>query len=198
MNKKLIIQLILSFIIVLFVSLFYFQYISKENTKITEKQEDTNLNLKKESSNNIIENIKYVVDDKFGNKYLITAEYGEILEENASLILLENVKAILKFDNREEITIKASSALYNILDYDTNFKKNVFIDYGEHKMNCDYIDLLFKEQKIKLYDNVRYNNLNTNLLADKMEIDLFSKNTKIYMKDANKKIKIIYKDNGNY
>ena len=126
------------------------------------------------------------------------AEYGEILEEDSSLILLENVEALLKFDNHEEITIKASSALYNILDYDTNFKKNIFIDYGEHKIGCDYIDLLFKEQKIKLYDNVKYNNLNTNLLADKMEIDLLSKNTKIYMKNANKKIKIIYKDNGNY
>lgn len=198
MNKKLIIQLILSFIIILFISLFYLQYISIENTRIIKNQDKTNLNLEKKSSNNIIENIKYVVDDQFGNKYLITAEYGEILEEDSSLILLENVEALLKFDNHEEITIKASSALYNILDYDTNFKKNIFIDYGEHKIGCDYIDLLFKEQKIKLYDNVKYNNLNTNLLADKMEIDLLSKNTKIYMKNANKKIKIIYKDNGNY
>jgi hypothetical protein len=33
--------------------------------------------------------------------------------------------------------------------------------------------------------------LNTNLQADKVEIDLISKNSKIFMNDSSKKIKIV-------
>jgi len=197
MNKKILIQLILLLIIILLLGLFYFKHIFKEGQEVSKKQEITNLNLDNGSSN-IIENIKYIVDDKFGNKYLIEAEYGEILPNDANLILMHNVRASLRFADREEITVKAFSALYDVSNYETQFKKNVHVEYGEHKITCANMDFLFNDQKIKLYNNINYNSLNTNLLADEMEIDLISKDTKIYMKNNNKKIKIIYKDNGNY
>ena len=197
MNKKIIVQVILLSVIVFFTSLFYFQYIFKKNEDVSQKQDAPNLSIDSNSSN-IIKSIEYVVDDKFGNKYLITAEYGEILENDNNLILMQNVKAFLNFNDEKEVIIRSSSALYNISEYDTKFKKDIYIEYGEHKIYCDRMDFLFNEQKIKLYDNINYDNLNTNLLADKMEIDLLSKNTKIYMKNDNKKIKITYKNNGNY
>lgn len=197
MSKKLLIQLILLSIIILLLGLFYLNHILKDNPKVVEKPEINNLNIDSGSSN-IIENIKYVVDDKLGNKYLIEAEYGEILEDNTNLILMYNVRALLRFSDREEIRVKAFSALYDVANYDTKFKKDVLVEYGEHKINCSKMDFLFKIQKIKLYGNINYNSLSTNLLADEMEIDLVSKDTKIYMKNNKKKIKIIYKDNGNY
>ena len=196
MKKKILIQVILLLVAVLFISLFYFQYIFKKSEDVSQKQDVPYLNIDSNSSN-IIKSIEYVVDDKFGNKYLITAEYGEILENDNNLILMQNVKAFLNFNDEEAVTITSSSALYNISEYDTKFKKNIYIEYGEHEIYCDRLDFLFNEQKIKLYDNINYDNLNTNLLADKMEIDLLSKNTKIYMKNDNEKIKITYKDKNN-
>ena len=196
MNKKTLIQLILLLAIILLLGIFYFKYISLDSSEISKKQEINNSTLEKETTN-LIKNIKYVVDDEFGNNYLIRAEYGEILDDN-NFILMHNVKAFLNFNRSEEITIEAVSALYNVLDYDTKFKGDILVKYSEQEISCQKIDFLFKNQKINLYDNINYNNLNTSLLADKIEIDLVSQNTKIYMKNSNKKIKMVYKDNGNY
>ena len=197
MNKKIITQLILFFIIILFISLVYFKYFLKTQEESSQLQKlNPSLNLDKNSSNSI-ENIEYVSKDSFGNTYIIKAKYGKILDENSNLILMRNVDAIIIFNNREKIIISASSATYNIVNYDTNFKENIFIEYAEHKITCNSIDLLFNDNKIKLYDNINYNNLNTDILADIIEIDLLTKDSKIYMNNQNKKIQVIHKNNVN-
>ena len=197
MNKKIITQFILFFIILLFTSLFYFKYFLKIQEKSFQLEEVvSSLNLDVNSSN-IIENIKYISEDNLGNKYIIKAKYGEILDEDSDLILMKNVDALIISDNREEIIISASSATYNIINYDTNFKKNIIIKYAEHKIICDSTDLLFNDHKIKLYDNISYNNLNTDILADIIEINLLTKDLKIYMNNQNKKIQVIHKSNAN-
>ena len=197
MNKKIITQLILFFIIILFISLVYFKYFLKTQEESSQLQKlNPSLNLDKNSSNSI-ENIEYVSKDSFGNTYIIKAKYGKILDENSNLILMRNVDAIIILNNREKIIISASSATYNIVNYDTNFKENIFIEYAEHKITCNSIDLLFNDNKIKLYDNINYNNLNTDILADIIEINLLTKDSKIYMNNQNKKIKVIYKSDVN-
>ena len=197
MNKKIITQLILFFIILLFTSLFYFKYFLKIQEKSFQLEEVvSSLNLDVNSSN-IIENIKYISEDNLGNKYIIKAKYGEILDENSDLILMKNVDALVISNNHEEIIIRASSATYNIINYDTNFRENIIIKYAEHKIICDSTDLLFNDHKIKLYDNISYNNLYTNILADIIEINLLTKDLKIYMNNQNKKIQIIHKNNVN-
>ena len=197
MNKKIIIQLILFFIILLFISLVYFKYFLKTQEESSQLQKlNPSLNLDKNSSNSI-ENIEYVSKDSFGNTYIIKAEYGKILDENSNLILMRNVDAIIISNNNEKIIISASSATYNIVNYDTNFKDEIIIEYSEHNITCDRLDLLFNDHKIKLYDNISYNNLNTDILADIIEINLLTKDSKIYMNNQNKKIKVIYKSDVN-
>ena len=121
MNKKIITQLILFFIIILFISLVYFKYFLKTQEESSQLQKlNPSLNLDKNSSNSI-ENIEYVSKDSFGNTYIIKAKYGKILDENSNLILMRNVDAIIILNNREKIIISASSATYNIVNYDTNF-----------------------------------------------------------------------------
>jgi len=110
---------------------------------------------------------------------------------------MKNVDALVISNNHEEIIIRASSATYNIINYDTNFRENIIIKYAEHKIICDSTDLLFNDHKIKLYDNISYNNLYTNILADIIEINLLTKDLKIYMNNQNKKIQIIHKNNVN-
>ena len=44
-----------------------------------------------------------------------------------------------------------------------------------------------------LHENISYKSLETNLFADRLEIDLISKNSTISMKDQREKIKIVYK-----
>jgi len=197
MNKKIIIQLILFFIIVLFISLFFFKYLVK--TKI-EKPEISKINdssISNKDFSNIIENIEYKSNDNIGNEYIIKAEYGEILDKDSNVILMKDVNAEINFHNNEKITISSSQAIYNTINYDTNFKENVFVKYAQHNVKSDNLDVLFKDHKIKLYNKIDYNNLNTNILADVMEIDLLTKDLKIYMNENDKKINATYNNNVN-
>tara|TARA_B100000767_G_scaffold164519_1_gene154191 strand:+ start:1158 stop:1754 length:597 start_codon:yes stop_codon:yes gene_type:complete len=196
MNKKIIIQLILFFIILLLVILLAFKYSTKVNVKTPDIKKIIISSDLKESSSNVINNIEYSSNDEKGNQYSIKAEYGRVSDKDSNIIIMRNVKAQVIFNIHEKITIDASSATYNTVSYDTNFKDNIIIKYDKNKITCDNVDLLFLDQKIKLYNNINYNNLNTNLIADGMEIDLLTKNSKIYMHNKDKKINVIYRSNG--
>jgi len=197
MNKKIIIQLILFFIITLFISLFFFKYLVKTKIKKSDTNELDHSSISNKEFSNIIENIEYTSNDNIGNEYIIKAEYGEILDKDSNVILMKNVNAEINFHNNEKITISSLQAIYNTINYDTNFKENVFIKYAQHNVRSNNLDVLFKDHKIKLYNKINYNNLNTNILADVMEIDLLTKDLKIYMNENNKKINATYNNNVN-
>ena len=194
MNKKIIIQSILFLIILLLLIFFFFKYFSKNN-QTSFNTDKTNLtSAPKENFANIIENIEYNSNDETGNLYNIKAEYGEILNESKNLILMKDVTAKIIFNHNEQITITSKKAIYNTINYDTNFEEDILVRYAEHTIASNNVDLLFKDNKVKIYNEIDYNNLNTNLLADNAEINLLTKNLKIYMNN-NKKINIEYKEN---
>ena len=197
MNKKIIIQLILFFIITLFISLFFFKYLVKTKIGKSDTNELDHSSISNKEFSNIIENIEYTSNDNIGNQYIIKAEYGEIQDKDSNVILMKNVNAEINFHNNEKITISSLQAIYNTINYDTNFKENVFIKYAQHNVRSNNLDVLFKDHKIKLYNKINYNNLNTNILADVMEIDLLTKDLKIYMNENDKKINATYNNNVN-
>jgi len=193
MNKKITTQLILFFIIIFIIILFLFKYLIKTETSDIKKIELSQNS--SESFSNSIQDIEYKSNDTLGNQYLIKAKYGEILDQNKNLIAMKGVEAQIIFKNYEKIIIIASTAIYNITNYDTNFEDNILIKYGEHEIICNNVDLLFMDHKIKLYNNINYHNLNIDLLADEMEIDLLTKNSTIFMNNQDKRIKMIYNSN---
>ena len=195
MNKKIIIQLILFFIIILFISLIFFKHSVKNKIEISDINKLKNFPVSNKNFSNIIENIKYESNDGSGNQYIIKAEFGEIQDENSNLIIMKNVDAEINFNKNEKITVSSLGAIYNTINYDTNFKENVLIEYGEHNITSNNVDMLFKDHKIKLYDEINYKSLNTNLLADVMEIDLLTQDLKIYMVENGEKINATYSGN---
>tara|TARA_B110000971_G_scaffold215191_1_gene248297 strand:+ start:1484 stop:2080 length:597 start_codon:yes stop_codon:yes gene_type:complete len=195
MNKKIIFQIFLLFIISLFIAFLFFQFSLNEKFQNTKKSKDVVYSNSNIDSSNMMNNIEYKSYDAIGNQYLVRAKSGSISDENPNLILMKNVEAEINFGKKEKILIKALSGVYNVLNYDTFFTDKVNIRYDEHNINCDNAQLLFKNHKIKLYNNIDYTNLNTSLLADEMEIDLITKNLNIYMFDKNQKIKAIFKSN---
>ena len=194
MNKKIIIQVILFFIIFLFIALFVFEYLIKPKLAASDTQEQIlSLNLD-DNLTNVIENIKYSSNDSLNNQFIIKAKFGEVMGKK-TLILMKEVEAIVIFENSEKITITASNAIYNTTNQDTNFKENVIIKYGEQNITCNRVDMQFRNYKVELYDNVIYNYINTKLLADVIEIDLLTKSSKIYMNKKNTKVEAMYKNN---
>ena len=187
MAKKIYIQLFLLFIfliISLFLFLKYFKKTSFENK--------TNANISQtiNTSESLIEDLKYLSTDKEGNEYKIEAKKGNIDKDNPDIIYLENVKAIILLQNSENIFIESNYAKYNTKSFDTLFNDKVSIDYGEHLLKSEFLDLSFENNLVSIYDNVRYLSGISSLKADKAEIDILNKKTKIFMVNPNKKVQI--------
>lgn len=189
MNKKILLQLILIIIIILLSLTFFFKFIKKDEEDLT-KQEI--LTIEKET--NLIKELEYSTIDKQGNSYVITAKSGKIDDKQSDLILMDNVSAKIIFNNDKLIFISADNAIYNGNNFNTNFIGNVIANHEKHTVNSDKLDLLFTINLAVIYDDLIYTNPFTKLSADRMEIDLITKTSKILMNDSEKKILINYND----
>ena len=189
MNSKTLIQISLIILILIISTIFYSQYFYKKNVEtLDEKKETANDFVKENSVTNIIKDIIYKSEDEKGNIYTIRSEYGEFNNENSDIIRMTKVVAVIKLIDGTLINLNSMNANYNILNNDTNFFNDVKLEYEEHKVNADNIDVFFKDSKLEAYNNLVYRNLDLNLIADKVEIDLIQKNSRISMfnKDKNK------------
>ena len=191
MNKKIIAQIVLFFLLLIIVFFFYYKYFFLKKEIINLTKSDINIGIVG-SESNLIKNLEYLSTDKSGNKYLITAEYGKISSTNESIILMTNVIAQINLLERDTVYLTAKFAKYNTLSLETNFKKDVILSYIGHEISSKNIDLSFKKNFAWVYDNIVYTSSTNQLFADKLEIDLLTKDSKIFMYD-NKKLKIIGK-----
>ena len=191
MQKKTLIQLTLLLLIFAIIIIFYKSYFGNLNqVKIKNViKEDLNKEIVKKGINQI-EKVSYTSQDLDGNSYSVKSEFGEFDQNKPDIMLLTNVKATILTKNSEPITIYSKKSLYNNLNYNTNFYDEVRIIYEDHKISSNNFDLIFNEKTGTVYNNVVYKNLNTTLYADKIDIDLISKDSKIYMFDRSKKVKI--------
>ena len=187
MIKKIHIQwfLILIFFIISFFLFFkYFKKTSGENNAKLNVSQTTN------TGESLIEDLKYLSTDKEGNEYKIEAKKGNIDQGNPEIIYLENVNAIIMLQNSDYISIKSNYAKYNTKSFNTLFNNSVAVDYGEHVLKSEFLDLSFENNLVSIYDNVRYLSGISSLKADKAEIDILNKKTKIFMVNPNKKVQI--------
>ena len=195
MNVKSAIQLLILLILVVF--LFFFI----KNTFFTTNQNIVNLDVEEESEidksdlnknlSNIIINLSYRSVDSNGNEYLLNAESGETSEEDANIVILKKVKAIIKLKNKSSIYIYSDFAKYNSKNFNTFFYKNVSGDYENNNIICDNLDLLIKDNLAILYNNVNIMSNNSTANADEIILNLLNGNINIKMFDQKEKIKII-------
>ena len=187
MSNKTYIQLFLISIFI-FISLFlFFKYFKKSGFQ---SSVNTNLEQTTTMGESSIEELKYQSKDKNGNKYEIEAKKGNIDKNNPDIIYLENVRAFILLQNSDLISISSNFAKYNIKNFDTLFNDSILVNYGEHVLKSGFLDLSFENNLVSLYDNVRYISGISSLKADKAEIDILSKKTKIFMEDSSKKVQI--------
>ena len=191
MQKKTLIQLFLLLLIFAFIIVFYQSYfgnLSEVKIKNVIKK-DLDKGIAKKGINKI-EKVSYTSQDLEGNSYNVKSDFGEFDQNKPDIILLTNVEAIILTKNSKPIKIYSKKSLYNNLNYNTNFYDEVWIIYEDHTISSNNFDLIFNEKTGTVYNNVVYKNLNTTLYADKIDIDLVSKESKIYMFDKSKKVKI--------
>ena len=191
MKKKIFIQFLLAlsvFLIFFSIYLIYFKDISEIETP-TLTQEN-------ENQENILVNITYESIDSSGRKYIIKAESGMLDGEKPDLINMINVKAKIILLDNSIIYISSSKAEYNTVNYDTKFQRDIKLNFLENDIFCDNLNILFKDNLLEAYNDLTYKNLDIILRADKIEIDLLTKNSKIFNFDENK-VEIKKNPNGN-
>ena len=201
MVKKNILQIGLIILLVILSGFFYQKYMVSDSTsdkvskkKDTSKTIDKNLILKENKEiANIIENLKYTSEDLFGNTYTINAKSAQVQEDGINQVKLFEVMAKIIQKNEDVIYIYSDVADYNKINNNTIFKKNVNVKYGDQSIDAELINLDFSKNLIKIEDDVYYKNNNLKVNADKIEIDIESKKSKITMNKIEDKVKIFAK-----
>ena len=204
MWKKISIQLILLSIVFFSISYVYkFYFKTKDNIKIDQSDivqnnssDDINNNKSDfdiDNQNNLIKNLSYFSKDNLGNEYIIESKYSELNLDNVDIINMESVSAKIIMANSKPIYVTSNFAKYNNENYETTFTDNVLIVYLDNKIRCEKFHISIKNNFANVTDNVIYENPNGILIADTIEIDLITKNSKIFMIDKSKKVMVLNK-----
>ena len=187
MNNKYLRISFLILIVFIFI-IFFYQKIFKKDEKII--SETTLIEKENTYNSNIIKDVRYNSKDVKGNEYVITASKGEIDFSDSNIIFLTEVYATIILKNSNLITISSSYGKYNSNNLDTIFSKNVIINYLDNKITGEYLDFSPKRNSMIVSKNIVYTNPKNILKADVIEIDLKTKDTKIYMYENKKKVNI--------
>ena len=176
--------ILLSFIIIFIVfNLNFFQ--NKDESELKPQESENEV-----YSSNKIKDVKYTTKDNDGNEYTVTASEGEIDYTNQSVIYLTKVEAFIKLVNSDNITITSNYGKYNSENFDTIFSKNVKANYLDNKIAGEYLDFSLKRNSMLISKKVVYTNLDNILKADVIEINIQTKDTKIFMLENDKKVNI--------
>ena len=187
MNVKNVFKVFFSILLILLVIYFLYENFFKfEEVKITEKVAEEEVIYK----SNIIENVNYVTKDKDGNEYIINASQGEIDYSSPNIIYLTKINAVVNLIEGSLITITSDYGRYNSDNFDTIFTKNVIIKYLENKIEGEYVDFSLERNSMIISKKVKYTNLDNILNADVIEINIKTKDTKIFMHEDKKKVNI--------
>tara|TARA_B100000123_G_scaffold189924_1_gene141741 strand:+ start:144 stop:737 length:594 start_codon:yes stop_codon:yes gene_type:complete len=179
------------FFLILFIFLFYLFKKTKIDTNITDNNDITDNNVEEKIySSNVIENVNYSSIDIKGNEYIINAAKGEIDYKNNDVIYLTNVEALIKLNNANNIKITSDYGKYNTFNFDTIFSKNVVVTYLTNTIKSEYLDNSISRNSLIISKNVIYTDNKNILYADVIEMNIETKDTKIFMYENEKKVNI--------
>ena len=203
MNKKAIIQIFLvTILIIASFSIFDFFYIPKESNQKLESKKDANIDNKVSNTDkNIIKDIEYSLNNDNGNIYRVIADFGEVKIDNPDLMFLTNVTATVIFKDKMNIILTSNFANFNSKTFETTFLNNVQVKKDKEIITGNELYLVLEnndkeilgkpkieENLIRISHNVMYKKPGYILKADILELDLITKNIKIYMLNENEKI----------
>ena len=195
MNKKIILQLSLIIILVLILFIVFSKYFNKNKAvNLIDLKE-----IEKVKDQTIIKEIYYKSTNKNNDVFVIKADQGEIDFNDANVMHLLNVFGNIKMQNGDEINITSKFADFNRKSFETKFFQNIKILMDDEKIFGDSLYVVFdllEDDKLKnpdklenraiLTGNITIKRANYTLNADVIEIDLITKNSKVYMLDKKK------------
>ena len=206
MVKSKIIQIILfgfSLLIFIFTYLSFFQktnsnYLNETESleqsldmkKIVKKDKDNDSVIEEDkNASNIISDLSYKNIDHKGNIFNINSKITKIFEDKEDLNFMEVVVCRIFLIDGSVIEIFADKAIYNTINYNTEFVGNVLAVKDENEITSNNLDFIFDKNLITIYNNVKYKGYNKFLTADKVDINLLNHKVNVYMYDKMSKVK---------
>ena len=196
MKRKIILSTSLLIFFIIFLIFFYFKSNTEkdliEKKKVVKPVENENVEILNEKieSSNIIEDVSYSAKDSRGNEYLLKAGEGTIDQNESNFIFLKSVKAIINLKDYKLIEISSDFGKYDINNYDTIFSKNVVITYLDNIITGDYLDFSWDKNLMLVSRDVILKNNKNSLQADVIELDIETRDIKIFMYEDSKKVNI--------
>lgn len=190
---KKVIKLILFLLLIIISIIFYKIYLS-ENTKSKIKVDIPEEEQVANPENNLIKNLKYEVKLNKNNQYVITSDLSEITyEDGEEVVKMQKVTAILLNQKNIPLIITSELATYNNFNYNTKFNQNVRVEYLNNIILSDKLEFDYNNNLITIYENVEYDGIQGNIIADNIKIDLFTKKIEIYMSNINNNVEVTTK-----
>ena len=204
MEKKKIFQIFL-LVLLIFITFFIFNTYYKSDKTLKSSKKIIIKNSEEPKSNDgndIIQDIRYTSNNNNGDVLEILADYGEPSTEIEDLMFLTKVVANITLKNKSNIKLISDYANFNTKTFETTFINNIKIFRDDETILGNELYLVFDQTEKVLKDN---SNADQNLIrishdviikkpgymlkADVLEIDLITKNTKIYMNNQNDKVR---------
>ena len=163
---------------------------SLDMKKIVKKDKDNDSVIEEDkNASNIISDLSYKNIDHKGNIFNINSKITKIFEDKEDLNFMEVVVARIFLLDGRVIEIFADKAIYNTINYNTEFVGNVLVVKDENKITSNNLDFIFDKNLITIYNDVKYKGYNKFLTADKVDINLLNHKVNVYMYDKMSKVK---------
>ena len=186
-------QILIIFLIFASITFVYLKFFKKQNfveveNKVIEREISAIKEIEDEKS--LIINLEYKSFDAQGNKYIIKSKSAKKTNEKNEILELEDVSAIIYLKGKSPIYILSDFAIYDKQTLNTKFFNNVEINHDDINVESENLDLLYEDKFVSLYNITKAKNDNLELIADKIEYNLLTKDLSINMYSSNNKIKI--------
>ena len=163
---------------------------SLDMKKIVKKDKDNDSVIEEDkNASNIISDLSYKNIDHKGNIFNINSKITKIFEDKKDLNFMEVVVCRIFLLDGSVIEIFSDKAIYNTINYNTEFVGNVLVVKDGNKITSNNLDFIFDKNLITIYNNVQYKAYNKFLKADKVDINLLNHKVNVYMYDKMSKVK---------
>ena len=136
--------------------------------------DDNMINNKENANGNVFYNIEYSGLDLAGNRYILKSKSAINNSLDSDLIDMTGVTAVFYFKDGTLLKIKSNFGEYNNSTLDINFKSDIKAEYGESTLEAQYAEYSNSQGFLTITDNVIVNDLQGNLVADKLLFDIKS------------------------
>ena len=180
MDRKRKLRLIQVSLLLLGTIIIFFTYAKKEKPLEKElvpkaAQEKIKKQLAKKSEDgDVFFNISYSGLDLAGNRYILKAEEAKNSKKNQKVVFLKFVEATFYFKDDTILYVKADNGIYNNKTLDMKFEQNVKANYMNSELFAEKAEYSNSESFLSIYENVRINDIQGSLIADKLLFDITS------------------------